>query len=155
MGTNRFQLIATIFSFNGRGPFGGNVVISDSAIYLVATSPPITMTSLLTGRLFGPCQDKDLFPIALSELDASIVEDPSWPASREDALVRVFRRSDPTEIWHDRFHLFYHCTLANSNDTVRIRSHLRRPAIIDLLHQYRWHSAVSQRHERRVAEGVS
>ena len=95
MGTNRFQLIAPIFSFNGRGPFGGNVVISDSAIYLVATSPPITMTSLLTGRLFGPCQDTDLFPIALSAGGLAIVYLGVLWQKHEKALTRRWRQVLP------------------------------------------------------------
>lgn len=141
-----FQLISPVFTVNGRGPFGGNVVISADSIYLVATTAPITLTSLLTGRLLRPwrvlpCQDTDLFPIGLSKLDASIVEASSWPVSDSDALVRVLRRSERVKIRYYPFQPAYKWTLTVDNDTLKICSHLPRQKVGQLLDEYQWKSA--------------
>ena len=143
---NPFQLIGPVFTVNGRGPFGGNVVISADSIYLVATTAPITLTSLLTGRLLRPwrvlpCQDTDLFPIGISKLDASIVEAPSWPVSDSDALVRVLRRSGPVKVRYNPFQPAYKWTLTANNDTLKICSHLPRQKVSQLLDEYQWKSA--------------
>ena len=145
--TNPFQLIGPVFTVNGRGPFGGNVVISADSIYLVATTVPITLTSLLTGRLFRrwgvrPCQDTDLFPIGLSELETSVVEDSSWPVSDSDALVRVLRRSGSVKIRYNPFQPAYKWTLSCSNDTLKICSHLPKQKVTEVLRGYLWQIAV-------------
>ncbi|MEP0061097.1 hypothetical protein [Rhodopirellula bahusiensis] len=139
-------MIGPVFTVNGRGPFGGSVVIGADRIYLVATTNPITLTSLFTGRLFQgwrvqPCQDTGLFPIELSELEPSVVETSSWPASDSEALVRMLHKSGHLEIQYNLLKPAYKWTITCDNDSVAICSHLPRQKVSQLLADYQWISA--------------
>ena len=134
--TQTFESFGQLFTINGKGLFLGQAVASYDAIYLVTGSTPWNLLTLIKGRLGTPYHDRDLFPVALSDIPETILDDPSWPVPRCIGHLRSFCRSD-----HPLIHgsLFGHVTIVCGGYTAKIRSPtLSARKMLKILSRYGW-----------------
>lgn len=134
---SQYHTLNQLFTVDSIGPYVGQAVASEEAIYLVTASAPLTLPSLFTGRVGKSLPaDNGVFEMSLSDLPAEVIEDASWPIRSRRGFVLVIRRDDVEKM---------SCTLigklriVTSSHTATIPSGiLRRHRLLRTLRQLGW-----------------
>ncbi len=133
----QYQTLSLFFSVDKTGPYLGQAVAAEKAIYLVTGMAPFSLASLFTGRVGKPLPaDNGVFEMSLSDLPAEVLDDASWPIRSRRGFVLVIGRDDVVKM---------SCTLigklriVTSSHTATIPSGiLRRYKLLRTLRQLGW-----------------
>lgn len=133
----RFQTISHLFTVDGSGPYLGQAIASDEAIYLVTELEPLNLTSLFTGRIMQKLTgDSGPFLMRLSDLPEAVTGDSTWPVETKDGFVCVFDRQSISKI---RCALSGKIRITNQNQTAVMKTGvIRRFLVLRTLREFGW-----------------
>jgi len=89
----RFASLASFFTLDGSGPYVGRVIVSEDAMYFVASLAPMKFASLFAAHLSEKLTgETEPFRRPVTDLPPIIRNDEDWPLTTDTGFVCEFKR---------------------------------------------------------------